>query len=130
MRGYALFILISALATGSAWILAGRYGTDVQAPVIRSVAVICATAGIVAMAPLAWAASKRPGYLIQAAMAAIVLRLILSLSGGMAYQWWVSPPEGLFITSLGVAYITMLVMETGMVVFITRKHWSSSKAAH
>lgn len=129
MRGYALFILGVIVAVALAWVLAGRYVMPPQAAAIRAAAVICAGAGAVAMAPLMWASAKRSDWLIQAATGAIALRLVLSLGGGMAYQWGASPPEGYFLTCLGVAYVTMLVAETGMVVIITRKHWGLAKPA-
>lgn len=87
---------------------------------------ICVGAGGVAMTPLAFVYSAYPDYRLHAGMAMVALRLLVTLGAGMIYQRWAEPPQQAYMTAMVVWYLALLVMETGLTVYLTRRALGST----
>lgn len=114
MRTLVFFGLGSAAAIALlAWVLP-RMTDRATGATILAAAVISCGAGFVALTPVAIVVRHHPAWRMQAAMAALTLRMLLTLGAGFAFLKVAGPPQQLFLKSLVVCYLVLLVVETAI----------------
>ena len=99
-----------------------RWGED-GLDSMTAVAVICLCTAVVAMAPMAVIAPRRPDYIGQAALAATVLRLLLTMAACVGYQVTADPHLPSFLFWATVFYLLLLAIETGFGVVAVRRFY-------
>lgn len=124
MRGLVWLTLAALVILAAAVVLTPSLVAAEQGEAAVAAAAICIVAGWLAMVPPVLAVSAFPDYVAQAGAASIGLRLLLTLTLGMAYLSWGDPPRSAFMTALVVWYLALLVVETGATVFLARRLWS------
>lgn len=121
MRALVWLVLsVSVLAAAVVTIAPLCVGAALAEVVVAS-GLICVFAGGIAMTPLAVVYSAYPDYRLHAGMATVALRLLLTLGAGTVYQWWAVPPQRAYMTAMVGWYLTLLVMETGLTVYLARR---------
>lgn len=135
----ACIIVLFAVTVGAA--LAGhgytasRWGDDG----IRSmyaVGAICLGAAVAAFLPVALVASRWPGQIGNAAIAATAIRLLLTMSAAGIYQVIYKPHLTSFLFWAVIYYCLLLAVETGFNLLLVRRHYrnplrsNGGQAAH
>ena len=123
MREWGMFVAGSAMALAAVALAAPRMTDAETASAWIAAAVICATTGIVALAPAGWLAPRHPTYLLEAGLAAIVLRLFGTLAAGFVYLRGAAPPKWAFLNALVVFYLVSLAADTLVTVRLAGRYW-------
>ncbi len=123
MRTLVWFSLGGLLALGAVVVAAPRMASPEQASAMIAAAAICLSAGLIAMIPPAVVAARWTDYIIQAGMAAMVVRLFLTLGLGLLYLKWYAPPMSTFLTAMVICYLLLLAVETGVTISLVKRHW-------
>lgn len=119
-------MLAEALAFGAVWFAAPVYWPAAEAEALVAAAAICLIAALAAMVPVAWANARSPKLLNEAGLAAMGLRMFLTLGAGGAYWAMADPPKSFYLKSMAAWYLALLAVETGVIVFVTRRHWGAT----
>ena len=120
----ATLVLLAAVVLLLPKVVAAR-----NAEAMVAAAAICIGAGWLAMVPPVVAVASFPEYVAQAGVVSIGVRLLLTLSIGMGYLSWASPPRHAFMTALAVWYLALLAVETGVTAYLARRMWSASPSS-
>lgn len=125
MKYTALQIVILAAVVALAVLLAeapvaGRWGA-VGMQALHAAAVICLVAAVAAAIPLGLAATYWRQYAPQVAFAGTAIRLLGTAALGLGYQSLANPHLPSFLTCLFGVYITLLVVETVLIVYIVKR---------
>ena len=123
MRTLCWFSLGGLLALGTMVVVAPRMAGPEQASAMIAATAICLSAGLIALIPPAVVVPRWTEYAIQAGMAAMVVRLFLTLGLGLLYQKWYAPPMSTFLTTMVICYLLLLVVETGVTISLVKRHW-------
>lgn len=121
----AAAVLLAAVVGITPRLVGANVIAGAHAEAVVAAAVICITAGWVALTPLVLSMSLFRDYVLQAATASVALRLLVTMAAGAGYLTWASPPKSPFMTAIVGWYLALLVLETAMVVLLTRKQWGS-----
>jgi hypothetical protein len=93
------------------------------ASAVIAAAVICVVAGLIAMVPPALVAPRWGDYLMHAGLAAMLIRLFLTLGAGAVYYKVYAPPSSTFMGAIVVFYLVLLAYETGVTIRLVKQHW-------
>ncbi len=118
--------LISLCVVTAMLVLVGRAPTEARWGVegvasLRAVAIICLGSAFVGLLPIAVVAMKWPSYVGQAALGGTVIRLMLTMAVGAAYQTLAQPHLPSFLFWAVVIYCVLLAIETAFSVYLTRR---------
>lgn len=130
MRLVAACILCLLASTAIAYLIGygptmSRWGVD-GVHSMNVVGTICLSAAILAFLPLVFVSMHRPAYIGQAALAGTVLRLLLTMAAGAAYQTIAHPHMQSFLFWAVVYYCLLLAVETGFGILLVRKYYTPS----
>ncbi len=126
MKTLALFGLLAAVVVTVVMLAAPWMGEAATASAFVAAALICASTGLIALMPAALVAPRYPTYLMEAGLAAILLRLFLTLGVGAAYWRWWQPPNWPFLNSMVVFYLLFLAGDTIMIIRLANRYWRNS----
>lgn len=116
---FALFVAIALIVLAAA---APRVFDREVARAVVAAGVICTAAGLVAVAPPAWLVPRHPEYSMAAGMAAMGIRLFLTLAGGWAYLKFSAPPRAAFMNAMVACYLVLLAAETAVTMSLVRRY--------
>lgn len=125
MRIYLGFLVALAAVWLAVWQLSPRYAAAADAAAITAAAAICFAAAAIALLPVVLVAPRYPDWLMHAGLAAMLLRLALTLAAGAGYLWIVAPPRAVFMNSAVVFYLVALAAETWIAIDAVRRHWKA-----
>lgn len=125
MRAFAGFVAVCAGVLGFAWFAAPVYWSEAQARAVVASGVICVGAAVASLAPVVWANARAKDWLNQAGLAAMGVRMFLTLGAGGAYLWAANPPRTFYLASVCAWYLALLASETVLIVAMTRKYWGA-----
>jgi len=109
----ALAATLGRAPTAARW---GQAGVDCM----YAAGIICGLASVLAMGPMMFAALWFRSYVGEAALAATVLRLLLTTAMCLGYQIWSKPDLKPFLLWALIFYGLMLVIDTVFSVLIVR----------
>ena len=110
----ALVVLIAEAPVAGHW---GAVGTQA----LHAAALICLAAALAAAIPLGLAATYWRQYAPQVAFAGTAIRMLGTAALGLAYQTLADPHLPSFLTCLFGVYITLLLVETVLIVYIVKR---------
>jgi hypothetical protein len=123
MKTLALFVPLAAVVVTVVMLAAPRMVEPATASAFVAAVLICAATGLVALIPAALVAPRHPTYLMEAGMAAILLRLFLTIGAAAAYwQWWL-PQKWPFLNAMVVFYLLFLAGDTFIIIRLARRYW-------
>ena len=128
MRTLLWFALLALLGLVAAALVAPRVAGPDSASAVVAAAVICVATGLIALLPAAIVAPRYPDYLMQAGLAAMLIRLSLTLGVGAAYLRWYAPPRAVFMSAMVVAYLVLLAFETWAIVRLVKQYWRAPQS--
>jgi hypothetical protein len=123
---YTLFQIAVLIAVVALIVAAGRgpairtWGPAGLAS-LHAAAVICLAGALLAAIPLGLAATYWPTYAPHVAFAGTAVRLLSSAALALAYQTYAQPALSSFLACLVAVYLLLLVVETGLIVYIVRR---------
>ncbi|GMU38813.1 MAG: hypothetical protein KJ057_15305 [Phycisphaerae bacterium] len=126
MRVLVGFAAVEGLALAAVWFAAPVYWPGRESQAAVAAALICLAASLAGLVPVAWANARARSSLHVAGLASMGLRMLLTLGGGGAYLAISKPPETFFLTSVAAWYLSLLAVETGLIVWLTRGYWSAA----
>ena len=123
MRTILWFAMAAVLGLTIVRLVAPCFFAPVEATAIFVAAGICLAAALLGLVPIALIAPRHPDWMIQAGLAAMVIRLFSTLGAGAAYLRFWSPPKWTFLMAGVVFYLVLLAAETGIIVRLVQRHW-------
>lgn len=112
--------LTVAIARGTVAAYWGPEGTRC----LHAAALICWLGAVLAALPLGMAATWAPQQAPMAAFAGTAIRLLVTGGLALAYQMWAQPQLASFLACLLVLYLVLLLIETGLIVWIVLRVFS------
>jgi hypothetical protein len=88
-----------------------------------AIGVICLTAALIGIVPLAMASMFKPALIGQAALSGTLIRLLLTGGGLFAYQTAAQPQLSAFLFWAVVFYMLLLAVETGFGLYLTKRFY-------
>jgi len=129
LRTILQFTIGGALALAAIAVLCPRWLDPVRGSAVLAAAGICYAAAFVALIPMAWGAPRRPDWMGQAALGAIVIRLMLTLAAGAAYLYFFEPHRATFMASAVGCYLILLAVETTIAIRLVHRYWRTDPGA-
>ncbi len=123
MRTLIWFNLLGFAALLALARLAPQYWDAESARAICAAAAICLGAALLALLPMVVIAARKTDLLIQAGLATVVIRMLVTLSAGAAYFSWFSPPRAVFMNAMVACYLPLLAIETAICIRLGNRYW-------
>lgn len=118
-----IFTVVMAGAAAAVWTLAPNYLSPAWAAAARLSALICCGVAVISMIPPALVAKRHPAWLPEAGMASMVARLLLTLTFlGVCVKTGVQPYKP-FAQAMLYGYLFVLVVEVGLIWWMSRRYW-------
>ena len=110
----ALTVVLGRGPVAGAWGSAGLTS-------LHAAAVICLLGAVLATVPLGLAATYWRPYAPHAAFAGTAVRLLSTAGLALVYLAYAEPAQSAFLVCLVAIYLLLLLVETGLIVYIVRR---------
>ncbi len=125
VRLFVIFCVAGLALVAGAWVCGVRFANEAVGRAVTAAAVICFCSAIVAVVPLVVVSRRHSEYVVQAGMAAIPIRLFLTLGVGLGFPHWSDVQESVYTTALVGFYLAFLAAETFLIVRMVNRRWSN-----
>ncbi len=120
--GFCLIATVVVLAAVGYAPTSSRWGEEGLSSML-AIGSICLTTGLLGLLPLLIVVPRWPSYTGQAVLGGTVLRLLLTMALGAAYQVLYDPHLASFLFWAAAFYLTILVIETIWGAVAIRRHY-------